>query len=228
MEDENKAAYEARVKTWKVELAHTIRKAKQTIELQVLKNELKDMVDRKYAYEFIFGVKKVVEQCTLLLLLTSVVLKCNIISLFYLIPVIVYLRSRVKVYAMMNQSYFLSVGIVIQYGLYLLNLTSVSAYTPFPDAPYPSAEVPSGIYNIPVFYKLAWGRDMINAYFFALGVEQTTLKNLWLDVFNLIVVNCYLFYYRNPVLQRTAASYTWDKAHQRMTKERKHKEVCLE
>jgi hypothetical protein len=60
------------------------------------------MIDRRYSYEMWSGLRLIFEQVSLILLLSSVVIKCNIVSLIYLILVTNYLLRKSKQRAMRN------------------------------------------------------------------------------------------------------------------------------
>jgi hypothetical protein len=54
------------------------------------------MIDRRYCYEMWSGLRLIFEQVSLILLLSSVIIKCNIVSLIYLILVTNYLLRKSK------------------------------------------------------------------------------------------------------------------------------------
>lgn len=54
------------------------------------------MIDRRYSYEMWSGLRLIFEQVSLILLLSSVIIKCNIVSLIYLILVTNYLLRKSK------------------------------------------------------------------------------------------------------------------------------------
>jgi len=60
------------------------------------------MIDRRYSYEMWSGLRLIFEQISLILLLSSVIIKCNIVSLIYLILVTNYLLRKSKQRAMRN------------------------------------------------------------------------------------------------------------------------------
>jgi len=66
------------------------------IKLSSLHHELKKMIDRRYSYEMWSGLRLIFEQISLILLLSSVIIKCNIVSLIYLILVTNYLVRQSK------------------------------------------------------------------------------------------------------------------------------------
>lgn len=66
------------------------------IKLSLLHHELKKMIDRRYSYEMWSGLRLIFEQISLILLLSSVIIKCNIVSLIYLILVTNYLVRQSK------------------------------------------------------------------------------------------------------------------------------------
>lgn len=58
--------------------------------------QLKKMIDRRYSYEMWSGLRLIFEQMSLILLLSSVIIKCNIVSLIYLVLVTNYLVRKSK------------------------------------------------------------------------------------------------------------------------------------
>jgi hypothetical protein len=66
------------------------------IKLSSLHHELKKMIDRRYSYEMWSGLRLIFEQISLILLLSSVIIKCNIVSLIYLVLVTNYLIRKSK------------------------------------------------------------------------------------------------------------------------------------
>jgi hypothetical protein len=96
------------------------------------------IVNRRYSYEMWGGLRLAFEQLSLMLLLFNVIIKCNIVSLIYLILVTNYLLRNSKQRAMRNMVYIIGTIFILQYWVYLLNLTSQSSPTPFPEEPYPN------------------------------------------------------------------------------------------
>lgn len=174
-----------------------------TQEARIIREDVERIVNRKFKYQFIQGLRLVYEQWSLLLLLFSVVVKCNIVSIIYLLLVLNYIRSSNKSKAMIQQAKVIGTCICIQYWLYLFNITSHSAVQRLPVEPYPSVEEPTGIYFIPAFYKYEFfTTNFENSYFFAMGVEPATINNIMIDFLNLAVAAMYVFYCKNPVLSR--------------------------
>jgi len=66
------------------------------IKLSSLHYELKKMIDRRYSYEMWSGLRLIFEQISLILLQISVIIKCNIVSLIYLVLVTNYLVRKSK------------------------------------------------------------------------------------------------------------------------------------
>jgi len=91
------------------------------------------IVNRRYSYEMWGGLRLLFEQMSLMLLLFNVIIKCNIVSLIYLILVTNYLLRRSKEKAMRVMVYTIGAIFILQYWLYLMNLTSQSSPTPFPE-----------------------------------------------------------------------------------------------
>ena len=155
------------------------------------------------------GLRLLFQQMSLMLLLFNVIIKCNIVSLIYLILVTNYLLRHSKPRAMRNMVYIIGAIFILQYWIYLMNLTSQSSPTPFPEEPYPNEQYPQGKYLIPIMYKLEFGRVMQNAYWYSFGVEIYSVRTLWVDFITLVLVSVYLFYYRNPVLAAHSGGFVW-------------------
>lgn len=104
------------------------------------KMELEKMISRKYKYSFYTGLRLCWEQLSLLLLLSSVVVKCNVISLVYIWLVINYITSEMKSKAMMTQCWVIGFIFLVQYWLYLFNMTTASSVQESPIGDYPTVD----------------------------------------------------------------------------------------
>ena len=79
-----------------IDVSDKIASYELQIKLSSLHHELKKMIDRRYSYEMWSGLRLIFEQISLILLLSSVIIKCNIVSLIYLVLVTNYLIRKSK------------------------------------------------------------------------------------------------------------------------------------
>jgi hypothetical protein len=184
-------------------------------KIEMLYKILEDSVERKYKISFSKGMQLVVENLCLFLLMVSVVLKANIFALIYLIFIYKYLMSTGKQTLLVRMATYISLSLFIQYMMFLLNITHEIAPIPFPkglkDYPMLDGKLPissDGLkstikYPLPLFfhYKIFW--DLRLGYLLGIGIDQSQLKNLFIDFFNLFLVSMYILNFRNPVLRKT-------------------------
>lgn len=85
---------------------------------------MQEAVDRKYKISFHKGVQIVFEQLILLILMISMILKANIFSIVYLLFVFRYVQCSVKIHLLARLVTYMSVCFILQYVLYLFNLTA--------------------------------------------------------------------------------------------------------
>ena len=101
-------------------------------KIKFYENELKQNIDRKYKISFYKGVQFFNEALCLLILMISVVLKSNIFSLVYLIFIYKFLISQSKASLLVRMVVYISITLIIQYLLYVLNLTAHNSPAPYP------------------------------------------------------------------------------------------------
>lgn len=106
------------------DITERVKTQTQDYRIQHLRRELMKIVNRRYSYEMWGGLRLAFEQLSLMLLLFNVIIKCNIVSLIYLILVTNYLLRNSKQRAMRNMVYIIGTIFIIQYWVYLMNLTS--------------------------------------------------------------------------------------------------------
>jgi hypothetical protein len=96
-----------------------------------LKEELKKWLKKKYKIKVLNGVKILLEDFILLMLLISCVYRDNIFSLVFLIAIVFYM-SRRKVKTMVKIAFIIGGVMVITYALALSNLHTNNNPMPFP------------------------------------------------------------------------------------------------
>jgi hypothetical protein len=125
-------------------------------KINFYENLLVEAVDFKYKVSYYKGVQLVFETIVLLILLSSIVLKSNLISIVYLCFIVKYLFSRSKTKLIIHMVYFISIAFSLQYTLYVLNLTHHTSPAPYPEAfaNYPATDNQGEIqFAFPLFFK---------------------------------------------------------------------------
>jgi hypothetical protein len=107
----------------------SVLKAHKIKQLELI---LKEAIDQKYKISFLKGMQLAYENLILFLLVVSVVLKANIFSLVYLLFIFKFLMSRSKTHLLVKMVTYIGVCFVLQYALFLFNLTSAISPAPFP------------------------------------------------------------------------------------------------
>jgi hypothetical protein len=97
-----------------------------------LETILKNAVDLKYKVSLAKGIQICLEVIMIFLLMLSIVLKSNVVSLFYFVFVIRSVRTSLKTSLLVRVNLYVSIIFAIQYLLYTLNLTSSSSPAPYP------------------------------------------------------------------------------------------------
>jgi hypothetical protein len=147
-------------------------------KIKVLADELKEAIDRKYKISFHRGVQIAFETFILFILMLSIVLKSNVLSLIYMIFVVRFLSSPKKSSILVHLMVFISITFVCQYTLLVVNLTDRISPLPFPPQfeGYPNNPVdPSDLsikYMFPLFFKYEEFRDLRLAYLVGITIEQ--------------------------------------------------------
>lgn len=111
------------------------------------KEILENGIKRKYTIKYRNGMKIVMEQISLQLLLFSCANKSNIVSVLYLGLLLMFLLIKNKTTGMLYMSYTFGITLAIEYILSLTNMTSLNNPMKFPapyDEGYPSKEIPEG------------------------------------------------------------------------------------
>ena len=183
-------------------------------KIKFYENELRLNVNRKYKISFYKGVQFVNEALCLLVMMISVVLKSNIFSLIYLIFIYKFVVSDSKASLLVRMTVYISVTLLIQYMLFILNLTAHNSPAPFPEQfeGYPINSSPEDLsikYFFPFFFKFDVLRDLRLSYLIGIGVETAQVKNLLLDFLNLYLVSMYVLNNRNPILIKIVKKIFW-------------------
>jgi len=181
-----------------------------------LEKILKNAVDLKYKISLAKGIQIVIEIFMIFLLMLSLVLKSNLISLFYFVFVLRSVTTNLKTSLLVRVNIYMAIIFALQYFFYTLNLTASSSPAPFPIGfdRYPMNEdMPSNWdikYSIPWFFHYPVFRNNLNfCYLIGIGVDKDQLENLIIDFVNLCMITIYIFTYRNPVLRKSMKKVFW-------------------
>lgn len=145
--------------------------------------------------------------------MVSMILKANIFSIVYLLFIFRYVQCSVKIHLLVRLVKYMSICFVLQYVLFLLNLTAQSAPQTFPYqfARYPM-EPGKGLairYSIPFFFQFETFRDLRLCYLVGVGLTKEQINNLLLDFLSLYLVCMYILNYRNPLLVKSMRKVFW-------------------
>ena len=155
------------------------------------------------------------EALLLLILMLSIVLKSNVLSLIYLIFVIKFLTSSKKTSILVHLVVFISITLVAQYSLLVLNLTDRISPVPVPSQLHKYPNNPNDLedlsikYLFPLFFRYEVFRDLRLSYLIGITIEQKQIQNLFLDFLNLYLISIYIYHYRNPVLFKSVHKIFW-------------------
>lgn len=167
-----------------------------------------EAVDFKYKVSFYKGMQMVFETLVLLILMVSIVLKSNVISIVYLLFIVKYIYSPSKTKLILHMIYFVSIAFSAQYIMYVMNLTHHTSPLNYPEQfknyPY------NGItYAFPFFFKFKVFHDLKLTYLVGIGFEKSQVFNLILDFFNMYIISMYILHYRNPILVKSMRKVFW-------------------
>lgn len=183
------------------------REQSEKIVERRLRTLLEEGVKRKYTIKFRNGMKIVMEQLSLQLLLFSCANKSNLVSVLYLGLLLAFLRVKNKTTGMLYMSYTFGVTLALEYVLSLTNLTSLNNPQQFPApyaAGYPSQTQPEGEFAFPWFLKVAFLRENLQwAHFFSIDIVGAQVNDIWFDFANLVLLTVYFFNYGNPINARS-------------------------
>lgn len=97
-----------------------------------LKKILEQAIERKYKISFAKGMMIASESIIFLILMVSMMLKANILSIIYLLFIIKAASSKFKAPMLVRVNTYIALNLTIQYIIYLLNLTASTSPAPFP------------------------------------------------------------------------------------------------
>ena len=146
-------------------------------KIKFLRDLLSEAVDRKYKISFHKGMQFAFEALIVFVLMVSIVLKSNILSIIYLLFVFKYIQCRSKVQLLVHLAATISITFVAQYLLLVINLThhvSPSPY-PFQFSSYPLSEEGGKLnikYLFPYFYNLEVFKDLRLTYLIGVTIER--------------------------------------------------------
>ena len=142
-----------------------------------------------YSLKLQIGIKRFIEVIMIVLILTSAVIKANIISFFFLVCVILtYSRKVMSTKIMFNISLAVLSVFIVQYILFVSNIS-------YDTNPFTDNEVISYIEEL--FY-VPWYKHFLGTRwgtFFSCGVVRYQLNALWIDVIILIILYFYLEFF---------------------------------
>jgi len=148
----------------------------------------------------------------------SLVMKANFWSIVYLIFVFKYTCTRNKTKLLVRITSYLSWSLLIQYTLFLLNLTAGSSPQPFPKIGKPTLRnYPFGFmtgnmpdFPVPIFFHFAAFRDnLMLSYMLGVGIDTQQVYSLTFDFVNIFLMTMYIYEFRNPVLNKTMKKVFW-------------------
>ena len=146
----------------------------------------------------------------------ALVMKANVFSIAYLCFIINYLtvtRNRMRTLMKMNTYVCFSLG--LQYILVVLNLTSLTSPTKFPEAfiDYPKRNLDANklpTMPIPMFFRFEKFRnDLSIGYLVGIGIDHQQTDNLVFDFIIMIMCSMYILIYSNPILSTNMKKVFW-------------------
>ena len=169
---------------------------------RVVLKVLEDTVRRKYWISIQKGLKVFLEDLAQLFILLSGVYKCSIFSNLIMLFLIVYLiKRKVKIFLILV--YAFGILTVLQYGLFVSNLTSETNPMVFPSPfnPYPNENEPFSKYLIPWYTDVSFfNQDVQVDLYFAIGISDSKLNGLWFDFVSLCIMVTVFLYYESCIL----------------------------
>lgn len=178
-----------------------------------LRQNIRENVDFKYKISLFKGIQLFLESAVQFLLMFSIVMKANVYSLIYLIFIFRYIRIRTRTELLVKVNAYMSLIFVVQYILYLINLTALTSPAPFPPGffayPLNAKEKFGGMYAIPWVFHYEQFQNLRYCYLLGFGVDKDQVNNLILDFLNLFIVSMYVMIYRNPILLKRMTKVFW-------------------
>jgi hypothetical protein len=182
----------------------------QKFKVEQLRQRIRDMVDLKYKISLYKGMQIFLESVIQFLLMLSIVIKANVYSLIYLIFIYRFIRIRTRTELLIKINFYMALFFVVQYVLYLINLTASTSPANFPPGFYGYPQkYEDNMYAIPVMfhYKPFW--DLRICYLLGIGVDKDQVRDLIIDFVNLFIVSMYCMIYRNPILLKKMNKVFW-------------------
>lgn len=148
----------------------------------------KKQVLMKYSLEFQIGIKKVLEEIILFLILISGISKLNILSFVDFLLVVIIYKTGNKLKSIFYLACVYLIFFILQYALFTSNVPNIS-----PSAEYnPHTEI---LKEISENLGLPWYQGYFGSkwgFFFSLGVNRYQIDTLWMDFLIIIVIYFYL------------------------------------
>lgn len=149
------------------------------------------------------------ESLMLLLILVSILLKANAWSFVYMLFVLYAAISRDKTQVLLKANLYISFFLIIQYLLFLSNLTASTSPAPFPQGfyAYPkNNDDPSNMetrFIVPVFFQYDFFRNNLRlCYALGIGIDSHQIRNILVDFLINYLISMYILNSKNPILQK--------------------------
>lgn len=157
------------------------------------------------------------ENLILLIMMLSVCLKANMFSIIYVLFICKFMLSPGKTVLLVHAAIIISLCVMTQYFLFLLNMTNNISPAMFPKqlTGYPLKQNFTDNdyldlkYSIPIFFHDPRFHDLKLCYFLGIGIDDTQINNLVLDFIDLFLISMYIFNFRNPVLVKSVHKIFW-------------------
>ena len=151
-------------------------------------NYRKNIINKNFENIIIFQIrlKKLIELLIIILLLINALLKCNILSLVFLIILIpTYKLQLVNTHLMFKISFVVLILLVIQYIVFTSNISYITN-------PFINNEI---ILNVNQLFNIPWYKDYRWSTFYSFGTNRYQIISIWLDVVIILILYFYLEYF---------------------------------
>jgi hypothetical protein len=142
----------------------------------------------KYSLEFQIGIKKVLEEIILFLILFSGISKLNILSFVDFILVVIIYKNGNKLKSIFYLACVYLIFFILQYALFTSNVPNISPLTEY----NPHIEI---LKEISENLGLPWYKESFGSkwgFFFSLGVNRYQIDTLWMDFIIVMIIYFYL------------------------------------
>ena len=106
---------------------------------------------------------------------------------------------------------YVSVCLILQYLIYIMNMTYLSTPEQFPSQflNYPFRDEYKNKYSIPFFIKIDMFKDIQISYLFGIAIQVGQIHSLIFDFLIMYLIFILLFNYGNPVLEKGMKKTFW-------------------